>query len=75
MKEYYHIVLKSGNKKTGKIPVVTSSSSTCPKSCPFKKNGCYAKYGPLAIHMKNVNSGKTGIEFPELLKILKALPR
>lgn len=75
MGEFYHIVLKSKNKKTGEIPVVTSSSSTCPDSCPFKNNGCYAKGGPLRMHWMNVDSGKHGIEFSELLEALRGLPR
>lgn len=75
MKEYYHITLKSGNKKTGKIAVTTSSSSTCPKSCPFKGNGCYAEGGPLRIHWDKVNSGERGITFSELIKSIKSIQR
>ena len=43
------ITLKSRNKKTGPIPVTTTERKSCPKSCPFKKQGCYADGGPLAI--------------------------
>ena len=43
------ITLKSRNKKTGPIPVTTTERKSCPKACPFKKNGCYADGGPLAI--------------------------
>ena len=75
MREYYHISLKSKNAKTGEIPVVTSSSSTCPNSCPFKHHGCYAKGGPLRIHWANVDSGKYGFEFSELIEALRKLPR
>ena len=32
----------SSNKKTGDIMQSYSSRSTCPKSCVFKNNGCYA---------------------------------
>lgn len=33
----------SSNKKTGDIMQSYSSRSTCPKSCVFKSNGCYAE--------------------------------
>lgn len=33
----------SSNKKTGDIMQSYSSRSTCPKSCVFKNNGCYAE--------------------------------
>jgi hypothetical protein len=40
---------RSSNKKTGPMPVSTTESKTCPTSCPFKGNGCYAESGPLAF--------------------------
>jgi hypothetical protein len=43
------LTLKSRNKKTGPIPVSTTERKSCPDTCPFKKNGCYADGGPLAI--------------------------
>jgi len=45
-----HLTIKSSNKKTGPIPVSTTSAKSCPDSCPLKKNGCYADGGPLALH-------------------------
>jgi hypothetical protein len=54
----FHLTLKSRNVKTGPIPVSTSTRKTCPDSCPFKNNGCYAESGPLAIHWKAVTQGK-----------------
>jgi hypothetical protein len=49
---------KSGNKKTGDIPVTISPSNTCPTSCPFKKAGCYADIGPLLIHWMAVDNNR-----------------
>ena len=43
------LTAKSRNKKTGPIPVSTTERKSCPKSCPLKKNGCYADSGPLAL--------------------------
>ena len=51
----YRLTLKSKNRKTGPIPVSTSSADSCPPSCPFRKNGCYAEGGPLAIVWKQVD--------------------
>lgn len=64
--------LRSGNKKTGRIPVSISPRSTCPDSCPFKQNGCYAKYGPMAMHWRNVEkNGKSWPTFIEMVQDLK----
>lgn len=45
----YLLIAKSKNKKTGRMAVSTSPRQTCPTSCPFRDNGCYASYGPLMI--------------------------
>ncbi len=55
----YHLTLKSGNAKTGPIPVSTTSADTCPDACAFKANSsCYAKNGPLGIHWRAVDAGR-----------------
>ncbi len=43
----FMLTVKSKNRKVGKIAVSTSPMSTCPSSCQFKNNGCYALSGPL----------------------------
>jgi hypothetical protein len=55
----------SRNKKTGKIPVSTSRASTCPKTCPLIKNGCYANTGPIAINWRRigVDRGMSWVDF------------
>jgi len=55
-----HTTLKSANRKVGKIPVTTTSASTCPDACEFKRNGCYADGGPLAMHWAKVTNGERG---------------
>jgi len=55
-----HTTPKSKNVKTGPIPVTTTSAKTCPDTCPFKKNGCYADGGPLALHWQKVTDGQRG---------------
>lgn len=67
------LTLRSTNKKTGPIPVSTSSESTCPDACPFKKNGCYADGGPLAIFWRKVSEAKAGLEWSEFLRQVEDL--
>lgn len=64
---------ESKNIKTGPIPVSGSSSATCPSVCPFKKQGCYAKYGPISWHWQRVTEGKIGIVWKDFLNKVKAL--
>lgn len=45
-----HLVQKSGNAKTGPIPVSISERSTCPETCPLKGAGCYAEGWPMRLH-------------------------
>ena len=63
---------KSGNKKTGDIPVTISPSKTCPPVCPFRGAGCYADIGPLMIHWKAVDKNK-GVTWDQLCKNITAL--
>ena len=61
--------------KTGPIPVTTTSAGSCPPTCSFKGNGCYAEGGPLAIHWRAVTAGKRGGTLDELCAKIRALPR
>ena len=73
-----HLTPKSGNKKTGPIPVTTSSRHTCPDSCPLKRsthgNGCYADGGPLALHWNKVTAGERGATLTALCEQIAAFP-
>lgn len=68
-----HLTAKSANVKTGPIPVSTSSYAMCPVSCAFRKAGCYADSGPLALHWKAVTEGKRGTTWGLFLESIKAL--
>jgi hypothetical protein len=60
----FHLTRSSGNRKTGPIPVTTSSRATCSPSCPFLLNGCYADGGgPLRLHWEKVTTGERGVSF------------
>lgn len=75
MKDHIHLTLVSSNKKTGPIPVSTSSAETCPGVCPFKAKGCYAKSGPLAIHWKKITEKSRGSSNEKFLNQIKSLPK
>jgi hypothetical protein len=65
--------LASENRKTGPIPVTTSSRPSCPDSCPLRNNGCYAEYGNTLPHWRRVS--ESGHFWEELCAKVKYLPR
>ena len=69
-----YLTRQSRNKKTGPIPVSTSSAETCP-ACPLKGAGCYAESGPLAILWRKVTAGNAGLTWSEFLEQIETLPR
>ena len=69
----FHFVKKSGNKKTGFMPVTYNSRLSCPNSCIFRNNGCYADNYHTALNWDKVTSGQRGGTFKELLNNIKAL--
>jgi len=71
---HVHFVLRSRNEKTGPIPVSTTSSDTCPESCPLRGSGCYAESGPLAMHWQKVSAGTRGDSWIEFCRRIAALP-
>ena len=63
----------SSNSKIGKIPATNSSRLTCPDSCPFKLNGCYADGYYTSLNWNKVTSGERGSEWPEFIASIKAI--
>jgi len=54
--KYSTLVLQSKNIKTGLVSATYSSiDATCPKSCPFMGEGCYAQIGMVGIHTVRFN--------------------
>ena len=70
----FHITPKSKNAKVGKMAVTTSTATTCPSTCPFRDNGCYAESGPLKLHWLKVTKGERGDDWPTFLGEIKDLP-
>src|SRR6266851_9810294 len=71
---WFSLSLRSENRKTGKIPVSTSSSDTCPPSCPLRGRGCYAESGPLSWFWTRLKRGGLGISWKRLLFEIRSLP-
>lgn len=71
MKTLIKFVGTSANKKTGCISQTYTSKNTCPKRCPFKNSGCYAKYGNTNIHWTAM---KHSCEPQDLKTIIKNTP-
>lgn len=50
---------KSANRKIGPVSTTYASQASCPKSCPFFNNGCYAEGGLVGIHTAKLNKATT----------------
>jgi len=66
-----HFVPVSSNAKTGPIAVSMTEESSCPPTCPFKANGCYAEYGRTLLHWSKVP--ERGIPWPDFIHRLRRL--
>ena len=63
----------STNNKTGPIATLKTSMNTCPNTCAWKKDGCYAKYGPVTIHWRKLHD--IGVSLIEVCRQIKKLHR
>jgi hypothetical protein len=52
-------VLKSDNRKIGNVATTYASQASCPKSCPFFNNGCYAESGFTGFTTRRLNKATT----------------
>jgi hypothetical protein len=66
-----HFVPRSENTKTGPIAVSMTEQSSCPRTCPFADNGCYAAYGRTLLHWKKVP--ERGTPWPDFIHRLRRL--
>ena len=69
-------IKKSGNSKTGAIPITNSNRPSCPKICPFNNgNGCYAESGYYtSMNWNKVDSGERGSDWQALLTSVDKIP-
>jgi len=73
-KELFILTPKSGNSKTGKLPVSMSHKGTCPSSCRMRE-ACYARVGRLGLVWHKLGKGwlVNGTSFTEFCERVKAL--
>jgi len=72
---YYHFAKRSRNKKTGPIPVTTTSRATCWDGCPLFEESCYAEVGfHSRLHWDRVDRGERGGTLEELCASVSRLP-
>jgi hypothetical protein len=62
----------SKNQKLGGIPASWSERGTCPPSCGLYEAGCYANYGKLGFHWRNVP--RDGLPWDKFLEKVRGLP-
>lgn len=65
---------ESRNRKTGPIPVSTTTAATCPDACPLKQAGCYAYGQPLLGVWQQVTEGRVGMTWRAFCDAIAALP-
>lgn len=65
----------SGNSKTGPIPVTATSSNSCPTTCPFQGQGCYAESGPSGLNWRKIDAGERGSDWADLIEFVRSLRR
>lgn len=63
------------NTKLGPMPVVTASRDTCPPSCLWYTEGCYALFGPLGIFWRNLEKNAKALDWKGLLRKIRGLKR
>ena len=69
-----HITKKSSNAKTGRMPVTTTESSSCPSTCPHINGNCYAKSGfHLRMHWDKVSQKERGGSWSDLCDFVRSL--
>lgn len=69
----FHLSIKSGNEKTGAMPVSTQSAKTCPSACPLKSGGCYARNFLLGSHWGKVTRGERGTNWSGFLRQVRGI--
>lgn len=58
----------SGNRKTGDIPVTLTTGNTCPSTCPWLGQGCYAENGFTAVHWGRLQRTGNGLSWGEFCR-------
>ena len=65
----------SKNSKTGAIPTTVTERSSCPTTCPFYDQGCYAKYHLQGVHWRAVSNAERGVSWNEFTKLVRKIAK
>ena len=65
----------SKNSKTGAIPTTVTERSSCPTTCPFYDQGCYAKYHLSGVHWRAVSNAERGVSWAEFTKLVRKIAK
>lgn len=68
----YSFTRFSKNRKTGPIPVTTSTKNTCPRGCIHQDSGCYAENSHTGARWSKLDV--TGVDIDALAKSIRKLP-
>lgn len=66
------LIMTSGNRKLGRIPVSTTDGASCPSACGLKNRGCYAEQGKTRMHWQEVP--KRGVSWFDFCNMVAAFP-
>jgi hypothetical protein len=66
-------VRKTMNPKLGPMPTSITSGETCPDACRLKDSGCFAEFGILAMHWREVS--ETGLSWSSFLERVRSIPK
>jgi len=70
----FHLTMSSSNRKTGPMPVATSSKDTCPIHCPLKARICYARYGKIHFWWEAISRGLHGYDLRTFIGKIGKIP-
>lgn len=69
------LVMKSENRKTGKIPTLSYPRVSCPASCSLLGSSCYAEKGYYTrLNWDYIDRGKRGAAFDSVMDQVEKLP-
>jgi len=68
------LTLESTNRKTGPIPVSSTSKKSCPPTCPLKGDGCYAEFGPMSWQWAKLTRNDIGEAWDEFCQSVSDMP-
>ena len=70
----FHLTPISANIKTGPIATSSTSSDSCPPTCPLMNNGCYGENHPLAHHWRAIDRRARGVELGGFVDAIASIP-